>query len=139
MTWCPIALVTLVALCTCQSPMQPVVADDQGKEGSEHRHQREQGDLPAGHPQEVRVWVGHRTNGFNGCVSLEPHPPALLSLSHSFHCRHSQPGLQEPTGVCRELRAFVNLGEKSSMSSAVPVPLSPVETTDDFHSYWGCC
>ena len=101
MTWCPIALVTLVALCTCQSPMQPVVADDQGKQGSEHRHQREQGDLPAGHPQEVRVWVGHRTNGINDCVSLEPRPPALRSLSaFSTWAPGTHRGLQRAQSIC---------------------------------------
>lgn len=84
------ALVTLVALCTCQSPMQPVVADDQGKQGSEHRHQREQGDLPAGHPQEVRVWAGHRTNGINDLCPLSPTHP------HSSHCGILSLGSRNP-------------------------------------------
>lgn len=35
--------------------MQPVVADDQGNQGSKNRHNSKQCYLPAGHPQEVRI------------------------------------------------------------------------------------
>jgi|UPI0000484E9C hypothetical protein len=40
---------------TCQSSVQPVVADDQGNQGSKNRHNNKQCYLPAGHPQEVRI------------------------------------------------------------------------------------